>query len=106
MEIKTVLSIAILLVLGLLICCYCIFGKYGIIAYDKLFKKIHIEHQQINCLTKKIKTTQKKLIRYQDPFEVEKIARYDFCMGYTNELIYVLPKKRDRCITHTIDLFS
>jgi cell division protein FtsB len=73
---------------------YIMFCQYGFVAYWSMCKNISKENVKIARLQEEIIMLKKKLETADRPFEKEIQARYDFGMGYTNELVYVIPKNK------------
>jgi|WetSurMetagenome_2_1015567.scaffolds.fasta_scaffold37858_4 cell division protein FtsB len=93
MDRSTLLRHSITISLGFVIGYYVFFGPRGLIEYFKLKSHINKEKMKISRLEKNIGKLQSAINRNQtNPYELEKVARYDFDMGYTNELVYLLPK--------------
>jgi cell division protein FtsB len=69
------------------------FAKHGVVDYYKLKNQIKKQTQKINRLNNEIHALQADIKQYQEnPYETEKVARYDFGVGYTNEMVYLLKK--------------
>lgn len=86
---QNTLLISLIFVIGY----YSFFGPRGIVTYCTLSKQLAIEKRGIHRLARNIEKLKLEISTHRSSqFEREKIARYDFCMGYTNELIYVLPE--------------
>ncbi len=74
------------------IAAYTTFGPRGMVEYFKKRHQVTHKHEKIAELERHIaKLSQAITAAKHHPFALEKTARYDFCMGYTNEMIYVLP---------------
>ncbi len=73
---------------------YFIFSQYGLVSYWSMCKKIKKEHTKIAQLKQEITSLKNNLETADTPFEKETIARCDYGMGYTNELVYVMPKEK------------
>lgn len=69
-------------------------SQSGISKFLQLKNKIQQEREKNVAIEADITGLKQKLNALNnDSFEVEKIARQDLNLGYTNELVYVLPKK-------------
>lgn len=80
---------------GLFICLACaffyytIFSSKGFITQWTLNRRMARTEQAITRINKDIVYLEHALLRTKtDPFEMEKHARFDVAMSYTNELIY------------------
>jgi len=80
------------------LCCalgyYTFFGKNNLYEYFKQKKMCVLEQQRIAKLKRDIKQINHMQHAWkQNPESLEQHARLDLCMGHTNELVYLLPKK-------------
>ncbi len=91
---STLIRHSITISLGFVLGYYIFFGQRGLIEYFKLKSHINKKKARIAQLEKNISKLQTTIQQCQTvPFELEKVARYDFDMGYTNELVYIIPKR-------------
>ena len=73
---------------------FLIFSGIGLVAYGREKKQLVIKQKELATLEKEIGTLEQELGAWKnDSFELEKLARQDLCMGYTDEIIYILPKQ-------------
>ena len=73
---------------------YLVWGPHGIAQYYFTNKRLTHEQQKIDALQNSIALLKNSIARTKEsPFETEKVARYDLSLGYTNEVICVLPKR-------------
>jgi cell division protein FtsB len=85
---------ATLISIAFVVGAYLIFGSRGILEYYKKRLLVMRKQEKITHLEKSIKTLSQTADFYKHhPFALEKSARHDFCMGYTNEMVYVVPTK-------------
>ncbi|MFA5306691.1 MAG: septum formation initiator family protein [Candidatus Babeliales bacterium] len=88
--IRTAMLISCTFVVG----AYIIFGPRGTVEYLKKRQHVAQTQQKIATLENSITNLSQTLITYQHhPFALEKSARYDYCMGYTNEIVYIVPSE-------------
>lgn len=93
MSLKLFFQNTLLILVSVVIGYYSVFGPQGIVTYGALKQQLDKEKRDLVRLNKNINVLKQTISKHHSSqFELEKIARYDFCMGYTNELIYVLPK--------------
>lgn len=70
-----------------------IWGEHGWLGYCSLKKHNTKEVEHIDHLFETIKKLKVSIKNYeQDPFFTERTARCDLSLGYTNELVYLLPQ--------------
>ncbi len=73
---------------------YLVWGPHGIAQYYIANQRLWREQHKIERLNNDIALLQSSITRSKDSsFEIEKVARYDLSLGYTNEVICVLPKQ-------------
>ena len=73
---------------------YVVWGPHGLARYATTNQRLTCEQDKINRLQKDIALLKNSVARSTDSsFEIEKVARYDLSLGYTNEVICVLPRK-------------
>jgi cell division protein FtsB len=84
---------------GVLISCcfvvgyYLLFGSHGFVDYCKLRYRLSKTNKKIEKIDKDIVDLENLVDNCQkNPYELERVARYDFGIGFTNEIVYVLPK--------------
>ena len=84
--------------LCIVLCCiffyYIFFGSYFLQEYFKCVACCNYEKEKIAELSTDIQKIEQ--INYawkNDPITIERYARLDLCLGYTNELIYLIKKK-------------
>ena len=93
MDRKNLISNVIFILLCVTAVYYIGWGQSGMGKFLQLKYKIRQEHQKITDIETDIKDLKQKIHALNsDSFEIEKIARQDLNLGYTNELVYVLPK--------------
>jgi len=93
MDYKDALRLSMVISIGFGITYYIVFGSRGVVEYVKAKHSIAKTQNNIARLEKNIHHLQNSILLYQNnPFEMEKVARYDFDMGRTNEMVYLLPK--------------
>ncbi|MFA6263681.1 MAG: septum formation initiator family protein [Candidatus Babeliales bacterium] len=85
---------ATLISVAVVIGAYLIFGSRGMLEYYKKRLLVLRKQEKIAHLEKEVIQLSGTSEAYRHhPFSLEKSARYDFCMGYTNEMVYVVPPK-------------
>ncbi len=88
--IRTAMLISCTFVIG----AYIILGPRGTVEYFRKRQHVAQTQQKITALENSITKLSQALTTYQHhPFALEKSARYDYCMGYTNEMVYILPSE-------------
>lgn len=93
MEHNSLIRNAVIISSGFLVTYYLIFGTQGLAEYFKYKQELENEKKSIVRLEKNIQQLDEAINQTKNnSFEIEKVARYDFAMGYTNEIVYVLPQ--------------
>lgn len=91
MDHHALIRTAMLISLTFIVGAYVIFGPRGTVEYLKKRQHVAQTRQKIATLENSITKLSQALTTYQHhPFALEKSARYDYCMGYTNEMVYIL----------------
>ena len=73
---------------------YAIKGKHGIKKYRKISREIAANQQKIMALNQEISMIESNIHNFTHrSFEKEMVLRTDLHMGYTNEIVYLYPKK-------------
>jgi cell division protein FtsB len=94
MDHRSFIRNATLISIAFVVGAYLIFGSRGMLEYYKKRLLVMRKQEKIARLEKTIKTYSQAAEAYKHhPYSLEKSARYDFCMGYTNEMVYVVPTK-------------
>lgn len=94
MSLKTALQNTVLISVSFLIGYYTVFGPRGVVHYCTMSKQVEQEKKKIQSLQNAISDLKTKITIHQtSAFQSEKIARYDYALGCTNELIYVFAKE-------------
>jgi cell division protein FtsB len=90
---KNAFKFSMVISIGFSVTYYIVFGSRGVIEYLSAKQQIRKTHNTIARLEHNIHRLKNSIFLYQqNPFEMEKVARYDFDMGHTNEMVYLLPK--------------
>ena len=80
-----------------LTCClgyYLVNGKHGIKKYREIARDITKDQQKIQALNQEISVIEANIHDWsKQPLVAESVLRTDLHMGYTNEMVYVYPKK-------------
>jgi cell division protein FtsB len=85
---------ATLISIAFIITAYLICGPHGMLTYYKNRLLVMRKQEKIAHLERTITTLSHTVDTCQHhPFALEKSARYDYGMGYTNEMIYIVPPK-------------
>jgi len=93
MQLKKIIQITPLLFFASFACYTIIWGEHGLLHYNTLKNKINRDQQKIEHLYDSIKNLKVAIKHYEKvPFFSEKTARCDLTLGYTNEVVYLLPE--------------
>ena len=91
MEIKVFVRITILTIFPFVFLKSILFGSQGVVRYFEVKNEIEIEKARILNTERKIKNLNAQINRWlNDDFELEKMAREELQMGYSNEKVYLI----------------
>lgn len=94
MKIKTIVQSSFFLALTGCAAIYFFNGKQGLRTYLTLKKEFRQEQATVEKLEHNIKEISQDIQTWQtDQLERERVARQDYGMSFTNELVYVTPTK-------------
>lgn len=90
---KAIIRKGIFIALGFVFIYYFVFGSRGIVEYLKLRQEIRQEEQKVQKFRDEIHTLSTQITDWQqNPLKMETVARHDLGMGFTNEIVYLLPR--------------